>query len=400
VRPAATSASGAMRRMASGLVVAEVALAIILLFGAGLVVRSFSTLLSVDPGFRYERVTTISTVLPAQRYRDSLTRAAFYREADAAIRAVPGVEAVGQAAVIPLTGNNWTVPFERADRPLPPGERPPEVGWQVATGGFFKALTIPLIAGRLFDERDRPESPLVLIVSEAIQKRYFANESAVGKQLKVGDRTGEIVGVVGDIRRAGLRDDPRPDMYFPAELNPGIQTTFFVRTSGEPAATLLALQAALRSVEQRIVIEDARPLGEIAAESVRTTKLVLWLLGVFAATALVLAAVGIYGVMSYVVRQRTREIGTRIALGATRFDIVWLIMRQGAGIAMIGAVTGLVVGLIAAKSLGSVLYGVTTSDPLSLTTATIVLVAATLAACYVPARRAAGVDPARTLAEQ
>jgi len=395
-----TSASGSVRQAASGLVVLEIALAIMLLFGAGLVIRSFNSLLSVDPGFRYDHVMTMTASIPSQRYRDTLAREGFYRSAMAALRAVPGVQAIGRAAVVPLTGNNWTVPFERADKPVAAGERPPEVGWQAASGEFFKALGIPLIAGRLFDERDRPGGPTVVIVSEAIQRRFFPNESAVGKLIKTGGGSREIVGVVGNIRRAGLRDDPRADLYFSDEQSPGTQTTFFIRTAGEPANATPALQAALRSVESRITFIQTQSLGDIAAESVRTTKLVLWLLGVFAATALALAAVGIYGVMSYIVRQRTKEIGTRIALGAGGADIIWLIMRQGATLAIVGAIIGLGVGLVATRSLGSLLYNVTSSDPISMATATAVLVGAVLAACYIPARRAAAVDPVQTLAEQ
>jgi hypothetical protein len=209
----------------------------------------------------------------------------------------------------------------------------------------------------LFDERDRPGSPAVVIVSQAIQKRFFAGENAIGKQLKLGSGTAEIVGIVGDIRRAGLRDEPRTDMYLPFELSPTLQTTLFIRTSGDPNAALPSLQSAIRSIEPKALFLESASLSDIAAESVRTPKLVLWLLGVFAATALTLAAIGIYGVMSYVVRQRTREIGTRIALGATPGSIVWLVMKQGAVIAGLGAVAGLSVGFVAVRSLGSIQYG-------------------------------------------
>jgi putative ABC transport system permease protein len=395
-----TSISNALRRVASGLVVAEVALAIVLLVGAGLVMRTFGRLLSVDPGFRYDHVMTLGINIPSDRYRDSVARDGFFRATFAALRAVPGVTQAGAAAVVPLTGNNWTIPLERVEQPVPAGERAPEVGWQVASGGFFRTLEIPLLAGRLFDERDRPGGPTVVIVSEAIQKRFFPSESAVGKQLRFGNGTAEIVGVVGDIRRAGLRDEPRTDMYLPFELSPSSQTTLFVRTAGNPNAALLSLQSAIRSIDPKTVFLESASLEDIAAESVRTTKLVLWLLGVFAATALTLAAIGIYGVMSYVVRQRTREIGTRIALGATQRSIIWLMMKQGAAIAMLGTAAGLSVGFLAVRSLSSILYGVSPSDPITMGGATFVLVTTILAACYAPARRAASVDPARTLAEQ
>ena len=395
-----TSVSGGIRRVASALVVAEVALAVVLLIGAGLILRTFSGLLSVDPGFKYDNVMTMTISIPADRYRDSIARQGYYRTATTALNALPGVEAVGQAAVIPLTGNNWTVPFERIDQPVPLGERPPEVGWQMASGSFFKALRIPLIAGRLFSDADRIDGPRVAIVSEALQRRYFPRQRAVGKLLKSGDGTMEIVGVVGDIRRAGLRDDPRPDMYFPVEQSPALQTTLFIRTTRDPTRSLAAFQNALRSVDSKTVFIESTSLADVAAESVRTTKLILWLLGVFAIAAMVLAAVGIYGVMSYVVRQRTREIGTRIALGATRSDIIWLIMKDGVAIAGVGAAIGLVAGKAATGVLQSILFDVSASDPITLGTATAVLFGAVLAACFLPAQRAASVDPARTLAEQ
>jgi putative ABC transport system permease protein len=387
------------RRATSGLVVVEVALAIVLLIGAGLILRSFAGLLAVDPGFRSDHVMTMGIAIPADRYRDVAAREAFYRRTFDELRSLPGVEAVGAAVVIPLTGNNWTVPFERPEQPVPAGERPPEVGWQVASGGYFTTLRIPLIAGRLFDERDRPNGKSVVIVSEAVQKRFFPNESAVGHLIKGGDGQMEIVGVVGDIRRAGLRDEPRADMYFPQESSPGTAITLFVRTASDPARSLASLQRAVRTIEPNTVFVDPQTLADVASESMRVTKLVLWLLGIFAATALVLAAIGIYGVMSYVVRQRTHEIGTRIALGATRHNILWLVMREGVGIAAMGTIAGLLIGLAAARSLGSILYGISASDPVTLGFAAVVLFATTMAACYLPARRAASVDPARTLAE-
>jgi predicted permease len=301
--------------------------------------------------------------------------------------------------VVPLTGNNWTVPFERFDQPVAAGERPPDVGWQAASGGFFQALQIPLIEGRLFDERDRPGAQPVVIISEAIQQRFFSGENAVGRQLKLGDGTAEIVGVVGNIRRAGLDDEPRADMYLPFESNPSGQITLFVRTRAEPALVVDGVRSALRVIEPSTAVLGTRTLAEIASESIRVTQLVLWLLGVFATLALVLAAVGIYGVMAYAVRQRTREIGTRMAVGATRPDILWLVMRQGALVGGLGIGAGLLIGLAATRSLRSVLFGVSAADPLTLLVATAVLVLTTLLACYIPARRASAVDPARTLSQ-
>jgi len=389
------------RRATSTLVVAEVALAIVLLVGAGLILRSFAGLLAVDPGFRTANVMTLDLQLPGNRYRQLGAREGFYSEAFALIKATPGVLEVGTAVVTPLTGNNWTSPFERPEHPVPAGERPPEVGWQLASNGYFKALRIPLIAGRLFDDRDIQTAPPVVIISEAIQKRFFPNESAIGKQVKLqGDQTAEIVGVVGNIRRAGLRDEPRADMYFPFERNKPGQITLFVRTASKPERVLAAIKATITKIEPNAYVSGEDTLAHVASESERVTRVVLWLLGVFAVTSLALAAIGIYGVMSYAVRQRTREIGTRIALGATRRNIVWLVLQQGAVIATVGTVVGLATGLATTRFLSSILYGVNGTDPLTLTAAVGLLVITTMLACYVPARRAASVDPAKTLAEQ
>jgi putative ABC transport system permease protein len=388
------------RRATYGLVVVEVALAIVLLIGAGLILRSFAGLLAVDPGFVYDNVMTMTVQLPVNQYPDAGARGPFYARAFEALRSVPGVEDAGAGVVVPLTGNNWTTSFERAEQPVAPGERAPDVGWQNASGGFFRALRIPLVDGRLFDDRDRPGGNPVVIISEAIQARFFPGESAVGRRVRLGNQSAEIVGVVGNIRRAGLDDTPREDMYFPFEMSPGFQITLFVRTAGDPVAALTAMRSALRQIEPSLAFLETQSLADVASESVRMTKLVLWLLGVFAACALLLAAVGIYGVMSYIVRQRAREIGTRMAVGATRRDILVLVMKQGTVVAATGIGAGVLIGLVATRSLKSVLFGVSATDPATLVVASAMIAVTTLIACYIPARRASAVDPSRTLTVQ
>jgi predicted permease len=395
--PARAGTSARARRAASWLVVGEIALAAVLLIGAGLIVRSFIQLMAVDPGFRIERVQTLDIALPAGAYRQPEARVAFYRRVFDALGAAPDVQVAGAAVVTPLTGNNWTVPFERTDRPTPAGDRPPDVGWQLASGGYFEALEIPLRSGRLFDSRDGPAGAPVVIVSEALERRFFSTERAVGHFIKLGDTKAEIVGVVGNIRRAGLTDEPRADMYFPFEHEPAGSSTLFLRTASDPSRVLPAVRQALRSIEPNLSLLQTTSLRQTAMQSVGTTRLAMWLLGGFALLALALAAVGIYAVTAALVRQRTREIGTRLALGARPADIAWLVLRRGALLGLAGVALGLGAGLVAARSLRTLLYGVDTWDPRTLTLAACVLVTTSIAASYWPARRAAKTDPARTL---
>jgi putative ABC transport system permease protein len=295
--------------------------------------------------------------------------------------------------VVPLTGNNWTVALDRADRPAPAGQRPPDVGWQVASAGYFRALEIPLKSGRLFEDRDRLEKITPLIISEAIADQYFPNENPIGMRLKAGSPDGGvIVGVVGNIRRSSLTDRLRADMYFPGPAN-----TLFVQTTGDPLHALPAVRTALRTLEPAVIVDGARTMRDFAAASMAVTRLAMRLLAGFAIVAVLLAAIGIYGVMAYSVRRRSREIGTRVALGAARSDIIGMVMREGGVIIAIGVGVGLAAGLLAARSLSAVLYGVPSADPIALGAAAVVLFGAGLSASYVPARRAAKIDPARTL---
>ena len=389
-----TSMSVEARRAASWLVAGEIALAGILLVGAGLTLRSFANLIAVDPGFRIDNVLTLQVTLPAARYRSPDTVVDFYSRAMRALEDLPEVTHAGTAEVVPLTGNNWTAQFERLDRPAPAGERAPDVGWQVASGGYFRALEIPLKAGRLFEDRDRLEKIVPVIISEAIADQFFAGEDPIGKRLRSGTDGAVIVGVVGNIRRAALTDRPRADLYFPGPAN-----TLFVQASGDPLTALPAIRTALANLEPSIVVHGARTLSDYASASMAIARLAMRLLAGFAIVALLLAAVGIYGVMAYSVRRRTREIGTRVALGAGRGDIIRLVLREGGLITAAGVIIGLVTGLIAARSLSAILYGVPPADPVSLAAAAAVLAVTGLAACGVPAIRASRVDPARTLTE-
>jgi putative ABC transport system permease protein len=395
-----TTMTGAARRAASLLVAAEIALAVVLLIGAGLTLRSFASLIAVDPGFNADGVLTVQFGLPVGRYTDQPARTAAYRQIFETLAQLPNVDTVGAAAVTPLTGNNWTAPLVRPEQPLAAGQRPPEVGWQSASGGYFRALQIPLRDGRVFDARDNGDAPPVVIVSDSLAERYFPGENPVGKRIQLGDSAAEIVGRVGDIRRASLSDAPRADLYFPFERQNGNGITLFIRTIGDPGLAFPAIRAAVRQVEPNALLFEARTLSDIAAQSAAASRLAMRLLGGFALIALALAAVGIYGVMSYSVRRRTRELGTRLALGASRRDIVWLVMRQAGVIAGAGLAAGTLAGLAAARALSSMLYGVPPWDPPALVAAGGVLTVTALVATYLPARRASRLDPATTLASE
>ncbi|MEO5821225.1 MAG: ABC transporter permease [Vicinamibacteraceae bacterium] len=381
---------------ASGLVVAEIALAVVLLGAAGLTVRSFANLLHVDPGFTSAGVLTVQFALPEGRYQGDEARQAVYARVFADLKALPEVETVGAAMVTPLTGNNWTTPLRRVERPVAAGQRPPEVGWQLASRGYFEALRIPLRKGRLFETGDAAGPPVV-IISEAVAARHFPGEEPLGHRLDMGDMKPEIVGVVGNIRRASLTDDARADLYFPFERAPSPSITLFVRASGDPVAALPALRAVIRRLEPQAVLYETRTLARIAEESAGVNRLAARLLNGFAVIAVILAAVGVYSVTAYRVRRRTRELGTRLALGASRWHIVRLVLRQAGTIAVIGLGLGTAMTLVAARGLSSLLFGVRPWDPATLASAVAVLAAATLAASYLPARRAAAVDPTMAL---
>jgi putative ABC transport system permease protein len=272
------------------------------------------------------------------------------------------------------------------------------VGWQLASAGYFRALRIPLRAGRLFDARDK-SGPPVVILSQAAVDRFFPGERALGRRISLGDMEAEIVGIVGNVRRASLADEPREDLYFPFERVMSPSTTLFVHVSDDPVSAVAAVRAVVRRLEPHAVVDQTRTLSHIAVESAAITRLATRLLGGFAAIAFVLATVGVYGVMSYRVRRRTRELGTRLALGATPGGITGLVLRQAAGLLAIGLVFGSGAAIVCSRSLSSLLFGVSPFDPTVLTCAAALLALAGLAASYLPARRASSVDPIVVLSE-
>lgn len=385
------------RRLASSLVMLQVALAVVLMVSASLIVRTFSQLVSVDPGFRAEQVLTMQLQLPADRYGAPQARQLFWSRLAAELPAQARIAGAGLATVMPMTGNNWTLPLIRPEQSAAEGQRPPDLGFQVASGGYFAAMGIPLLRGRVFDRSESPESPPVVIISQEVERRYFAGESALGKRLRVGAELAEIVGIVGDIRRASLRDQPSADLYLSFERGAAMGANLFLLSSGDPLDVAGTVQSALRAIEPDLIMDDVRPMAAIVDDSVRDTKLLMWLMGLFAIVATTLAAVGIYGLTAYLVRQRQREIGVRVAVGATPSRLLTMVLREGLALAVAGVALGLFLTFLAAKSAEAVLFNVSSFDALSVAGAGILMLVVAVAATIAPAMTAARVPPATAL---
>jgi len=399
LQDAGRGSSGTRNRTRSVLIVSEVALALVLLTGSGLLINSFVRLLDVPMGFEPKHAFVLQASLPGQKYPDPLTRAQVTERWLEQIRALPGVEAAGVANTLPLT---W--PFDTLI--TIPGRRGPDDGayscdFDIVSPGAFQALGVPLTRGRLFDERDNDKSSPAVIVNETFVRTHFPTEEPLGQTMAEGTGAGnarfEIVGVVGDVRMRGLADRVRPMMYRPMASSGFTNRTVVVRTSGAPELLIEPVRKAIQSVDAEQPVANVRTLEAVVSASVARRRLVLVVLGFFAGAAMLLAAIGLYGVIAYSVSQRTREIGIRVAVGASRGDVLGLFVRQGLRLAGFGVVIGLGAGLGATRLLRSQLYGVGASDPATLLSASALLLAVALLACLVPARRAARVDPMNAL---
>ena len=389
------------RRARGLLVVAEVALALVLLTGAGLLVRSLWLLNRVDPGFDPRGVVRVAVMLPEARYGDGGKRTAFFHALLERTRALPGVEAVGATTSLPLNGaSNWPVALE--GRPAPPVSQQPNVMAQVVAGDYFRALRVPLKRGRLFDAHDDADAPGVVIVSEAMARRFWPGEDAIGKRLTTAffpEKTREVVGIVGNVKLRGLEvQEPVSAMYVPLEQIPAPGMELVIRTR-TPGATLTAATAAVRAIDPEQPVIQSGLLDEVVAASLSQQRFGVQLLGGFAALALVLAAVGIASVLAYSVRRRRREIGIRIALGARMETVLGMIVLQGMRTTLVGVAIGLVGALALARLLRALLYGIGPADPATLAAVVLVLCLVALAACLVPALRAGRIDPLRVLRE-
>ncbi len=392
------------RRLRHAFVVAEIALAVVLLVGAGLLLRSFAAMRQVDPGFDPSHVLTMRLQLPRAKYPDDNARQRFFRELTARVAHTPGVEAAGQVSYLPMAGLGAATDFNIAGQPPSAPGQEKTTAVTVCDNGFFRALKIPLLRGRLFNEQEMQEKRNVVLINEAFARQYFPNENAIGQRVAI-DMTDpvvptEIIGVVGNTQAVDLVTPAKPEAFWPAPQLTYNLMTLAVRTTGDPAQLAPTIEAQVHALDKDQPASDVRTMEQWVAQSLAQTRFSSLLLMAFAGLALVLAAVGIYGVMSFAVTQRTSEIGVRIAVGAERKHILKMIVADGARLAGIGLTIGLLLGVALSRTLTSLLFQTMAADPLTYAAAVVILGVVALLASYLPARRAARVDPLVALRTQ
>jgi putative ABC transport system permease protein len=391
----------ASQRMRATLVVAELTLAVMLLAGAGLLLRSFMKLQAVDPGFKVQQALTFDVSLPDARYKDNASEIAFYDALMPRLRALPGVHAASAVMALPLTGMDFIISFEVKGRPPVPPSQQPAMQVRVATPDYFQAIGIPLRRGRLFTSDDRAGTPPVVLITESAARQFFPGEDPLGKTITLGWRRGpgtphaggEVIGILGDVKEAGLNEPDAPQIYLPYRQWPVSSMTVMLTTSVPPMSLADAVRSEVYAIDGNLPVSNVRTLDAILAKSISQQRFYMLLLAVFASVALVLAAVGIFGVLSYAVSQRTREIGIRMALGAQSPTVIGLIVRQAMVLVALGVAAGLVGGLVLSQTMAKMLFGVAPTDPATYATVAVVLGTVALVASYLPARRATRVDP-------
>jgi len=387
------SSGGARHNRLRGLlVIAEVSLAFVLLIGAGLLIRTFFYLQKVDPGFNPERVLTASIDLPRARYSTGKEASAFYGDLVDRLAALPGVEAAAATSDLPWTGYDENTSFDIEGRQFSDDEQP-SAQYHFATPDYFRTLGIPLLAGRFFTEADNKEAPRVILINKSMADRYWADDDALGKRLQLWGETRTIAGIVGDLKDSPGDLRAKPGFFFPVAQQPQGSLILVLRTRTDPLTLLAPMRNEIAVLDKELALSDVRTLEQIAGSAVARTRFTMLLLVVFAGVALVLAAVGIYGVMSYAVTQRTHEIGIRVALGAQRRDVIGLVARQGLTLAVAGLGVGLAAAFALTRVMSSLLFGVSATDPITFAGIAALLTGVALVACLVPARRAMKMDP-------
>jgi predicted permease len=396
-------ASRERARARSFIVASEVALATLLLASAGLLVRSFQELTAVDPGFRREGVMSFRLELPRTRYADHASVRAFAAALDDRLRQLPGARATGRVVRTPIDQYDFSVGFTIAGRPLPPGERRPVAQVRIASAGYFETMGIRLARGRTFSPRDDAQAPQVVVVNRAMAERYFPGEDPLGERVWLGwsedgvTRGGEIVGIIENVRQFALDRPAEPELYVAFDQAPVRQMSVVVRSSAEPAALFAAARAAVRDLDPELPLFAFTTLEEKVSRSAARPRLYMSLVAAFALVALALAAIGLYGVVSYGVRQRTQELGVRMALGASPASVVRLVVGGSLRLTLIGALTGIVAAFGATDAMRSLLFGVSPADPWTYAGVFVVLAGVGALASWLPAWRATRIDPVTAL---
>ena len=398
-----TSEGARRSRIRNLLVVSELAIAVVLLVIAGLLIQSLWRLRNVNSGLQPEKVLTFNVALPETKY-DSARQGQFFIDLKNRLESTPGVQSASAILPLPLSGDRFGISFKIEGRPVARKDEPSADFF--ATGvGYFRAMGIPVIKGRDFEDRDKHGSTPVVIVTETFARQYFPNEDPIGKRIQPGISTfddekstmREIVGVVGDVRNRTLNTEPKPAYYVPQTQVPFSQMVVVVKTSGEPHSLIPTVTKELAGMDADIPLFGVKSMDEYLSASVAAPRFNTTLLSIFAGVALVLTIVGLYGVMSYSVVQRTNEIGIRLALGAQSRDVLVMIIKQGGKLIIVGLAIGLVGAFAATRVIASLLFGVTTKDPFTFVAAAVLLAIVALLACYVPAWRATKVDPLEAL---
>lgn len=393
------STSGpAARRLRASLVIAEIVLAVLLTTASALLARSFIAVMGVDPGFKSEGLLTFQMNIPP-RYLAPAARLTYYDDLFSRLAAINGVVAAGGTTRLPLGSTNVTTQIAVEGRDVPIGALP-EVEFRRAVADYLRAMNIPLVRGRMFTADDGPTSPRVCVINQAAVRRLFGDDDAIGKRVRFGsspDAWMTIVGIIGDVRHGSLEETPKPELYIPARQGAPVSPFVVVRTAGDPNAIADSVRRAVASIDPLTPVYDMRPMTEIRRESVSERRFLLTLVGVFGTFALMLAAVGVYGVMAVVVSERTPEVGVRLALGARPSQIVGLVLGHAGTLALIGIGIGLVLAIAGAPLMAHSLFGIAPRDLAALTLTPLALLATALVAAIVPARRAMRVDPIVTL---
>ena len=393
---------GGGRGMQQALVISEVALAFVLTAGAGLMIQTFVRLRNVDPGFRTGNLLTVRTSLPPRLYMEDAKRTAFLNEALRRVEALPGVVSAGFSNGVPIAFKGWVNGFTIEGLPRLGGKQFSNSNFRVVTPDYLATLGVPLRKGRPIDARDQPGAPVVALVDEAFERKFWPGGNALAKRFRFGDTMPwiPIVGVVGDIRQSGLDVGSQAEMYIPAAQAPIAAGWLAVRTTGDPAKLAAPVRRELRAVDQELPIGSVSTMEEILDREVFDRRVQMLLLAGFAAVALILASVGIYGVLAYMVAQRTQEIGIRMALGARPANVLVTVAGQGIALSAVGIAAGVAGAFAVTRVLSKLVFGVSTTDPLTFASVAVLLLAVASVASYLPARRAMRVDPILALREQ